>query len=87
MVYFGEFNSIRSKGERKGALSHFRNEEMKCFEKFVMEAKLIDLPMAGRKYTWYRSDGSTISQLDRFLVSESWLNTWPNCSQWGLQSG
>lgn len=66
----GDFNSIRSEGERKGAVSHCRYEEIKCFEEFILEAKLIDLPMVGRKFMWYRSDGSAMSRLDRFLVSE-----------------
>lgn len=28
-----------------------------------------------------------MSLIDRFLVSEDWLNTWTNCSQGGLQKG
>lgn len=38
-------------------------------------AELIDLPLVGRKYTWYRSDGVVMSRLDRFLVSDELLNT------------
>lgn len=33
----------------------------------------------------YKADGSTMSRLDRFLLSEEWLNEWPELSQWGLK--
>lgn len=26
-----------------------------------------------------------MSKLDRFLITEEWLNTWNNLSQWGLK--
>ncbi|GLT59681.1 hypothetical protein SLA2020_324880 [Shorea laevis] len=41
--------------------------------------------MRGRKYTWYRSDGQATSKLDRFLVSESFLQSFQNVDQRGLQ--
>ncbi|KAL3629987.1 hypothetical protein CASFOL_026299 [Castilleja foliolosa] len=37
-----------------------------------------------RKYTWYRDDGSCCSRLDRFLLSQKWLDVWPNSTQKGL---
>lgn len=45
--------------------------------------ELIDLPMAGRKYTWYRPNGQA-RRIDRFLVSSDWLMHWPNCELLGL---
>jgi len=41
----------------------------------------VDLPLRGRRYTWYRGDGKSISRLNRFLLSERWCLTWPNCFQ------
>lgn len=58
---------------------------MRCVEDLISEAELFDLPLAGRKYTWYRGDGLAMSRLDRFLVSEEWLSTWENSTQWGLE--
>ncbi|XP_019429501.1 PREDICTED: uncharacterized protein LOC109337078 [Lupinus angustifolius] len=37
---------------------------------------LFDLPLAGLKFTWILSNGSAMSRLDRFLVNDSWLNSW-----------
>lgn len=62
-----------------------RNEDIHIFGDFISEARLIDLPLIGRKFTRYKSDGKAMSRLDRFLISKSWLNSWGNLSQWGLQ--
>lgn len=83
----GDFNSIKSPHERKGVAGHDRNIEMEFFGDFIAEAKLIDLPFIGRKFTWYKADGSAMSRLDRFLISEEWLGSWNNLSQWGLKRG
>lgn len=83
----GDFNSIKSRGERKGVDGNSRSDEIQSFGDFVAEAELVDLPLIGRKYTWYNPDGSAMSRLDKFLVSEEWLSTWSNLSQWGLKRG
>lgn len=57
----GDFNSIRNESERKGVITRDRHEEIRCFEEFIAEAEFVDLPMVGRKYTWYRSDGLAMS--------------------------
>jgi hypothetical protein len=51
------------------------------FNHFIDENFLVDLPLSGRKFTWYKGDGLTMSRLDRFLLSEEWCLTWPNCTQ------
>lgn len=81
----GDFNSIKDVSERKGVVGNNRSMEMQLFGDFISGVVLIDLPLIGRKYTWYKSDGSAMSQLDRFLILEEWLNEWPNLSQWGLK--
>lgn len=58
-----------------------RNEEIQIFGEFISEVGLIDLPLIGRKFTWYKLDRSAMSRLYRFLISESWLNSWGNLSQ------
>lgn len=70
--------------ERKGVESHGRREEMDAFSNFLLDAELVDLPLQGRKYTWYRANSQAMSRLDRFLLFEAWLNVWENLSQWGL---
>ncbi|GAU16303.1 hypothetical protein TSUD_299350 [Trifolium subterraneum] len=42
---------------------------------------MVDLPLSGRKFTWFKGDGLSMSRLDRFQLSEDWCLTWPNCKQ------
>jgi hypothetical protein len=51
------------------------------FGRFIDDTLLIDLPLSGRKFTWYKGDGLTMSRLDRFLLSEEWCLSWSNCTQ------
>nr|KYP56893.1 hypothetical protein KK1_003144 [Cajanus cajan] len=83
----GDFNAVRVEGERRGVSSYWREDDMKCFDEFITEAELVDLPLVGRKYTWYKTDGKCMSRLDRFLVSNAWLSHWPHTTQWGLSRG
>lgn len=58
---------------------------MKTFNEFITQAELIDLPMARRKFTWYRDNGSSCSRLDRFLLSDEWMKKWPELIQVGIK--
>ncbi|GKV37223.1 hypothetical protein SLEP1_g45280 [Rubroshorea leprosula] len=79
----GDFNAIRSIEERAGCRG--MSAEMREFEEFIHSADLIDLPLVGRKYTWYNSNGQYMSRIDRFLISEGWLSNWGDVKQWGLR--
>jgi hypothetical protein len=57
------------------------------FNNFICENALIDLPLNIRRFTWFRCDGISMSCLDRFLLSEGWIQNWPHSSQWGLSRG
>ena len=48
---------------------------------------MIDLPLCGRNFTWFKGDGKSISHIDRFLLSEDWCLVWPNCVQVALLRG
>ncbi|GLU23474.1 hypothetical protein SLE2022_394740 [Rubroshorea leprosula] len=78
----GDFNAVRNEQERKGGMSIRR--EMPEFDEFINECGLVDLPLIGRKFTWYHSNGASMSRLDRFLLSEEWCLNWENVKQWGL---
>ncbi|GKU94756.1 hypothetical protein SLEP1_g8202 [Rubroshorea leprosula] len=78
----GDFNAIRSLQERKGGISVRR--EIREFSEFIKMNGLIDLPMIGRKFTWYQPNGHCMSRLDRFLFSEEWMLKWTDLKQWGL---
>jgi hypothetical protein len=44
---------------------------MNRFNSFIMDVELVDLPIAGWSFNWYRGDEITMSRLDRFLLTES----------------
>ncbi|GKV31769.1 hypothetical protein SLEP1_g40435 [Rubroshorea leprosula] len=79
----GDFNAIRSEYEWNGGRSNRR--EMAEFDEFIRECGLIDLPLIGRKYTWYKPNRDVMSRLDRFLLSEDWCLKWGDLKQWGLK--
>ena len=69
----GDFNIIRfpSERNRSGRL----NQSMRRFSEVIDAHELIDLPLLGRNFTW--SGGSQNhyqSRLDRFLISQDWLD-------------
>jgi hypothetical protein len=83
----GDFNAVRSSEERRGRGYVFRQCDTKFFNNFIDDGALVDLPLCGRLFTWYRGDGVSMSRLDRFLLSYNWCLVWPNCIQVGNQRG
>jgi len=51
------------------------------FNHFIEENVLHDLPLCGRKFTWFKEDSYSMSRIDRFLLYEEWYLEWPNCLQ------
>ena len=47
----------------------------------------MEFPLQGRKFTWFRGDGKSMSHIDHFLLSKSWRVTWPNCVQLAMSRG
>ncbi|GKU97686.1 hypothetical protein SLEP1_g10796 [Rubroshorea leprosula] len=78
----GDFNAVRSRDEKKGRC--FDEGAMREFSNFICEAGLEDMPLIGRKFTWYKADGTVMSRLDRFLVSIELLINFPELTQKGL---
>nr|KYP32205.1 Putative ribonuclease H protein At1g65750 family [Cajanus cajan] len=72
----GDFNTVRRLEERKGGFGDHGARDMEEFNSFITEMELIDVPLVGKRFTWFRSDGSIMSRLDRVLVSESWSAHW-----------
>jgi exonuclease III len=77
----GDFNAARTLEERRSLRVGSPPMDHIFFNRFIDDTFLVDLPLRGRKFTWYKGDGVTISRLDRFLFSEEWSLTWPNCWQ------
>ena len=71
----GDFNTIRRKEERKNMISSSDySREITCFNNFIQNSKLVDIPMVGRKFTWYKPNGSIKSIIDRVLVFRELLD-------------
>lgn len=78
----GDFNEIMFVNERIGCSSVDRG--MRDFVDFGNNLEVVDIPMLGRKFTWTNYQNHAIhSRLDRFLVSQEWLERY-QFLQWAL---
>lgn len=67
----GDFNVVRFPQERSG--SRVFSRAMAEFNDFINERELVDLPLVGGDYTWFRNnDSHQCSRIDRFLISVDW---------------
>ena len=74
-VLFGDFNVVRNQDERFGSV--FCQLEANDFNDFIADAGLVDTPFTGRRFMRISSDGGKMARLDRFLVSEAFLDYGP----------
>ncbi|KAE8726444.1 hypothetical protein F3Y22_tig00006886pilonHSYRG00006 [Hibiscus syriacus] len=77
----GDFNTVRNRSERSGC--HFNKMEIEAFNKFIENCNLLDMPLAGRKFTWF-GPSNRRSRLDRIFVEDDWLQENCEVSLWGL---
>ena len=71
----GDFNSIRTTSERMGTSQRQQDERnIKEFNDWIADLEVDDVPCTGRKYTWYRPNGTAKSRLDRIQVSADWFD-------------
>ena len=77
----GDFNDIRIIEERRSVSVGQVAFNFTHFNSFIDNNFLVDLPLGGRKFTWFKGDRKSMSRLDRFLLSEDWCLVWPNCLQ------
>jgi len=80
----GDFNAIRRPEERRPLRGAGLSQDLQHFSQFIDDNGLIDLPLCGRRFTWFKGDGTSMSRIDRFLLSEEWCIQWPNCLQVAL---
>ncbi|GJR16471.1 RNA-directed DNA polymerase, eukaryota [Tanacetum coccineum] len=71
-IVMGDFNEVRTSDERRG--SSFNPYGAKYFDRFIVNSGLIDVTLEGFSFTWSRPSALKMSKLDRFLVSERYLN-------------
>jgi hypothetical protein len=78
----GDFNAILRSSERKGYSADSRQGERLSFSHFVEEMEVIDVPVLGKKFTWFSSDGKSMSRIDRFLLSDGFITKFGVSGQW-----
>ena len=81
MCIYGDFNTVRNGEERQPVRNDILSADYAPFNCFIDDNMLVDLPLHGQKYTWFKGDRKSMSRLDRFLRSEEWCLEWPNCVQ------
>ena len=83
----GDFNAVRCRAERRPVSASRGVLDFGPFNQFIVENALIDLPLCGRNFTWFKRDRKLMSRIDRFLLSEDWCLVWLNCVQVALLRG
>nr|KYP36537.1 Putative ribonuclease H protein At1g65750 family [Cajanus cajan] len=78
----GDFNSIRCETERVSmGRMNCSQSDMRAFNDFIEKMEVEDLPIVGRRFSWYKTNGTVRSRLDRILVSREWFLAWPGSIQ------
>ncbi|MCI04523.1 hypothetical protein A2U01_0025570, partial [Trifolium medium] len=72
----GDFNVVLHSSERKGSSTDSRQGERILFNRFVEEMEVVDVPVLGKKFSWFSADGKAMSRLDRFLLSDGHHIAW-----------
>ena len=76
----GDFNIIRYPSEMLGCESF--SPAVFAFSDFIENYSLVDLPLEGASFTWFRDSGlPSMSRIDRTLVSIDWEEHFENVSQ------
>ena len=83
----GDFNVVCCVEERRSVGTVFNRVWSTNFNNFIEGNLLVDFPLRGRNFTWFRGDGKSMSRIDCFLLSESWCLTWPSCLQMAMSRG
>jgi exonuclease III len=78
----GDFNAVLLSSERKGSGGDSRQGERILFNHFVEDMELIDVPVMGKKFSWFSADGKSMSRIDRFLLSDGFISVQGISGQW-----
>nr|GEY82122.1 RNA-directed DNA polymerase, eukaryota [Tanacetum cinerariifolium] len=75
-IVMGDFNEVRTSDERRG--SCFNTYGAKHFDRFISNSGLVDVNLEGYTFTWSHPTGAKMSKLDRFLISDGILHSFPS---------
>nr|GEY34371.1 hypothetical protein [Tanacetum cinerariifolium] len=85
VMIMGDFNEVREANERYG--SSFNPRHANAFNSFIDTSLLNDISLGGYRFTWSVNKGSKMSKLDRFLVSEDFLDSYHSITGVVLEKG
>jgi len=63
---WGDFNAVRYREERRSVSVSGGAVDFGPFIHFIAENALVDLPLSGRNFTWFKGDGKSMSRIHRF---------------------
>lgn len=78
----GDFNAVLSREERRGASNSSYLSEIRELEAFKDDMELVDVPVLGKKFTYFGPDGKSMSRVGRFLLSEGFVSRWNISAEW-----
>ncbi|GJT95097.1 RNA-directed DNA polymerase, eukaryota [Tanacetum coccineum] len=83
VVVMGDFNKVRFRSDRFGSI--FNAKGANVFNSFISNAGLVEVELGGCSFTWCHKTAKKMSKLDRFLVSDNLLHTYPHLSAISLE--
>ncbi|GJT77559.1 RNA-directed DNA polymerase, eukaryota [Tanacetum coccineum] len=83
VVVMGDFNEVRFRSDRFGSI--FNAQGANVFNSFISNAGLVEVELGGCSFTWCHKTAKKMSKLDRFLVSDNLLHTYPHLSAISLE--
>ncbi|PNX71762.1 cysteine-rich receptor-like protein kinase, partial [Trifolium pratense] len=78
----GDFNATLKVGERRGCSGGGGQIERVEFSQFIEDMEVVDIPVTGKKFSWFNAEGTVMSRLDRFLLSEGFIERGGISNQW-----
>ncbi|XP_071712516.1 uncharacterized protein [Rutidosis leptorrhynchoides] len=81
-VLGGDFNEVRYQSERLN--TEFNERWAKYFNTFIENNRLVDIPLLGKRFTRISDNGKKFSKIDRFLVTDQFLELWGDVSALAL---
>ncbi|GJV57849.1 RNA-directed DNA polymerase, eukaryota [Tanacetum coccineum] len=84
VVVMGDFNEVRFRSATNFG-SNFNIQGSNIFNSFHLYAWLTEVELGGCTFTWCNKSAKKISKLDRFFVSDNFLNTYPFISAISLE--
>ncbi|XP_071739854.1 uncharacterized protein [Rutidosis leptorrhynchoides] len=77
-VLCGDFKEVREESDRLNCIFH--QNRARRFNDFIIRNNLIEIPINGRKFTRGSDNGLKFCKLDRFLISDAFINMWEDLS-------